>query len=89
MPELLKAIGVFAWLAAAWFIYSALNMNVGVEVPADMAEFIQAPMLANSHAMHLQLLNFLAGAFLSLNGSVLFVGGLLLGKGDPVPEVEV
>lgn len=88
MPELFKALGIFVWVAAGWLIYVSLNMNVGVAMPADTAEFIGTDTIANSHAMHVQMMAFLAGAFLSLNGSVLFVGGFLLGKGDPQPEIE-
>lgn len=58
-------------------------MNVSVEVPTATADLLGTSQVANNHLMHLQMLGFMGGAFLSLNGSVLFIGGLLMDRLKP------
>lgn len=80
MSELLRVLGIVAWIVSGWLVYSALNIEVAIPVSADAALAIGADTVANTHLMHIQLIGFLAGALLSVSGSILFVGGLLLGR---------
>jgi hypothetical protein len=79
MPGILITAGFMAWALAGWLIIGALNM--GVEVYTAPNETV-----ANLQLMHTQMLRFLMGAFALLNGTLLMIAGLFLGKDEPDPE---
>ncbi len=73
MGDVLKVIGPVFWVIGGWLIYVGITMTVTVN-PDGAGE------VANLQLMHIQQLDMLIGALAVIQGTICFVGGLMLDR---------